>query len=120
MLFQDNKNIRGLTFNRNVALNSGVLFFQKDTAATNDPFAPGGTAVNVSSDPGMLCRGGATLWASAQLQPLLEWRDARSVLTVSVCKLYDRFRVLPQIRLLPCSAVSHSVEALLISVPWRR
>lgn len=35
---------------------------QKDTAATNDPFAPGGTAVNVSSDPGMNCSGGATLW----------------------------------------------------------
>ena len=27
--------------------------FQKDTAATNDPFAPGGTTVSASSDPGM-------------------------------------------------------------------
>lgn len=28
---------------------------QKDTAASNDPFAPGGTAVSASSDAGTAC-----------------------------------------------------------------
>lgn len=94
--------------------------FQKDTAATNDPFAPGGTAVNVSSDPGMSCCGGAPLWPPLQLQPLLGRHDSRGVLTVSVDQLYECFRVFSQIRLPLCSAVSRSEEALLISVPWRR
>ena len=92
-----------------------MFFSQKDlTATTNDPFAPGGTAVNTGSDPGK---------TPGMELPSGQWVVGQMVAPclAKLCVLSNIYTVcVLQIHLLPSLAMSHLDLDLQTSAHWPR